>query len=63
LHRTTYGELEQLTHRVAKGFLELGFAPGDGIVLYMPMDLIDLIAICIDPPRSTKCDAWAPKPG
>ena len=23
----------------------------------------DSIGICIDPPRSAKCDAWAPKPG
>jgi acetyl-CoA synthetase len=35
----SYGELEALTNRFANGLREHGFAPGDGIALYMPMNL------------------------
>ena len=34
----TYGELEALVNRVANGLAEHGFAPGDSIALYMPMN-------------------------
>lgn len=37
LTRITYGELQQMVARVAHGLGDLGFAPGDGIALYMPM--------------------------
>ena len=35
----TYGELETLVNRVANGLAEHGFAPGDRIALYMPMNI------------------------
>ncbi len=35
----TYGELESLVNRVANGLTTHGFSPGDGIALYMPMNL------------------------
>jgi acetyl-CoA synthetase len=35
----SYGELEALVNRVANGLREHGFAPGQGIALYMPMNL------------------------
>ena len=35
----TYGELESLVHRVSNGLTANGFSPGDGIALYMPMNL------------------------
>ncbi len=35
----TYGELEALVNRFANGLGEHGFSPGDGIALYMPMNL------------------------
>jgi len=34
----TYGELEALVNRVANGLIEHGFAPGDTVALYMPMN-------------------------
>lgn len=34
----TYGELEGLANRVANGLAAHGFAPGDAIALYMPMN-------------------------
>jgi len=37
LHVTTRGALEALVNRVANGLRARGFAPGDGIALYMPM--------------------------
>lgn len=36
---TTYGELERLVNRIANGFHEHGFCPGETIALYMPMTL------------------------
>lgn len=35
--RWTYGELEDLTRRVAAGLVRRGLAPGDRILLYMPL--------------------------
>jgi len=35
----TYGELEALVNRFANGLRRHGFQPGDGIALYMPMNL------------------------
>ena len=35
----TYGELEDLVNRVSNGLTANGFSPGDGIALYMPMNL------------------------
>ncbi len=35
----TYGELETLVNRIANGLLKHGFAAGDAIALYMPMNL------------------------
>ncbi len=35
----TYGELEHLVNRVANGLIANDFQPGDGIALYMPMNL------------------------
>jgi len=37
LRRVTYKELEALVNRIANGLRDRGFAPGDGIALYMPM--------------------------
>lgn len=37
LARTTYGQLERLTNRVASGLDRLGLGPRDGVALYMPM--------------------------
>jgi len=37
LEVTTYGELEQLVNRVARGLADRGHTPGDPIALYMPM--------------------------
>ena len=35
--RWTYGELEALTQQVAAGLTQLGLAPGDRVLLYMPL--------------------------
>jgi len=37
LERVSFGELERRVNRVARGLLEHGFRPGDGIALYLPM--------------------------
>ncbi len=37
LRVTTVGDLEALANRVAGGLVNLGFAPGAGLALYMPM--------------------------
>ncbi len=39
LEATTYGELEILANRVANGLKDHGFAIGEAIALYMPMNL------------------------
>jgi acetyl-CoA synthetase len=39
IETVTYGELESLVNRFANGLIEHGFAPGEGIALYMPMNL------------------------
>jgi acetyl-CoA synthetase len=37
LEALTYGQLEALVDRFARGLRQAGFSPGDGVVLYMPM--------------------------
>ena len=44
LRVTSYGELSRLVNRFAKGLRRHGFAPGDGIALYMPMTLECVVA-------------------
>ncbi len=39
MEAVTYEELEMLVNRVANGLAAAGFAPGDAIALYMPMNL------------------------
>lgn len=39
IRRVSHGELESLVDRVAAGLLEHGFRPGDGIALFLPMNV------------------------
>jgi acetyl-CoA synthetase len=44
LQTVTYGELEAQVNRVANGLVKQGFSPGDGIALFMPMNLHCVVA-------------------
>ena len=44
LETTTYGQLEELVNRVAKGLKDHGFESGDRIALYVPMTLECVVA-------------------
>ena len=44
LERISYGELERRVHQVARGLVEHGFRPGDGIAMYLPMTIECVVA-------------------
>ncbi len=44
LEVTTYGELERLVDRVARGLVDRGHMPGEPIALYMPMTVECIVA-------------------
>jgi acetyl-CoA synthetase len=44
VHSITYGELHCLVNRFARGLIDHGFREGDGIALYMPMNVQCVVA-------------------
>lgn len=44
LRRVSYADLERSVHRLARGLVEQGFRPGEGIALYLPMTIECVIA-------------------